>query len=123
MKRAASPRRRGARNLCPGVCLLLLSGCHSAFVNATITNHSGQPLRLVEVDYPSASFGTNDLPEGGSFKYRFKLLGSGPATLLWTDSHEKEHTSVGPELEEGQQGTLTITVEPTSATWQKDLRH
>ncbi len=111
------------RALAGSISLAALSGCHSAFVNAVIMNHSGQPVRLVELDYPSASFGTGDLADGATFKYRFKILGSGPATLLWTDLHEKEHTSPGPELEEGQEGSITISIGPGAATWQKDLHH
>ncbi len=107
----------------PLLFLLAASGCRSAFVNAAITNQSGHPVRLVEVDYPSASFGTSDLADGATFKYRFKVLGSGPATLLWTDLQSKEHTSAGPDLEEGQQGSLTANIGPTAATWQRNLSH
>ena len=103
--------------------LVLVCGCHSAFVNASITNRSGRPLRLVEIDYPSASFGTNDLAPGAEFKYRFKVLGSGPATLLWTDAAKKEHTSAGPSLEEGEQGSLTVAIGPDDAQWTSQLDH
>ena len=103
--------------------ILLLAGCHSAFVNATITNTSGRPLRLVEIDYPSASFGTNDLAPGGTFKYRFKVLGSGPATLLWTGADGKEHKSEGPSLEEGEEGSLAAKVGQEDAQWVSHLHH
>ena len=103
--------------------MLTVGGCHSAFINATVQNHSGQRLRLIEVDYPSASFGTNDLANGASYKYRFKVLGSGLATLQWTDLDEKEHTSQGPALEEGQQGDLVINIQGDKAAWTPTLRH
>lgn len=103
--------------------LLSISGCHSAFVNAQVINQSGQALRLIEVDYPSASFGTEDLAAGATFKYRFKILGSGATKLSWTDSHEKDHTSPGPTLHEGQEGTLTVTIGPDTATWNSELQH
>lgn len=103
--------------------LLTLSGCHSAFVEASILNRSGQKVRLVEVDYPSASFGTGELANGATFKYRFKVLGSGPATLLWTDLHEKEHTSPGPALEEGEEGLMTVSIGQGAATWEEKLHH
>ncbi len=115
--------RRMAARITGSTALLLFCGCHSAFVNATIANHSGRPLRLVEIDYPSASFGTNDLASGANFKYRFKVLGSGPATLLWTDAAEKEHRSQGPALEEGEQGSLTVTIGPDNALWATQLHH
>ena len=129
MKTAQATSRFSSR---PGVRWLAIAsacvfgaplGCHSAFVNATITNHSGHPIRILELDYPSASFGTSDLADGATFKYRFKILGSGPASLQWTDIGEKEHTSPGPELEEGQEGSLAVSIEPETATWSKSLHH
>ena len=112
-----------AARLTGAMAPLLLCGCHSAFVNATITNHSGRPLRLVEIDYPSASFGTNDLASGIDFKYRFKVLGSGPAMLLWTDNSMKEHRSQGPDLEEGEQGSLVVTITAAEVPWVSQLHH
>ena len=56
----------------------LLAGCHSAYINTTVTNHTAKPIELLEVDYPSASFGTQNLAPGGVFHYRFKILGSRP---------------------------------------------
>ncbi len=100
-----------------------LTACHSAFINATISNQSGQALRLVEIDYPSASFGTNDLANGATFKYRFKVLGSGPATLLWTDHASQDHKVRGPALEEGQEGQLSVIIGPGGAHWDQSLHH
>ena len=99
----------------------LLAGCHSAFVQATVVNHSGKTIRLFEVDYPSASFGGSDLQDGGSSRYRFKILGSGATKLLWTDAAEHEHSQPGPELREGEEGNLTITLGPNGATWDAKL--
>lgn len=118
--------QRGLRGMagCVGPFLLsALAGCHSAFVNASITNQSGRPLRLVEIDYPSASFGTNDLANQATFKYRFKILGTGSATLLWTDAGSQEHKVTGPALEEGQEGQLSVVIGPKEATWTQSLHH
>ena len=101
--------------LCP--CL----GCHSNFVEATVINATSRPIRLLEVDYPSASFGTQDLAPGTSFHYRFKILGEGSAKLIWTDEQEKEHTMQGPAMHEGQEGLLRIRIEPTTTDWHLDL--
>ena len=101
--------------------LLFGVGCHSAFVDATIANHTGATIRLVEVDYPSASFGTSELADGGTFKYRFKVLGSGPAKLSWTDLHEGEHNATGPALQEGEEGHLSINVSSDGVRWQPEL--
>jgi hypothetical protein len=94
-------------------CLLslLFCGCRSAFVTATITNNSGAQLTLIEVDYPSASFGVGALAPGTQFHYRFKILGDGPVKLQFTDAGGKAHTASGPNLQEGQQGDLQIGID------------
>lgn len=101
--------------------LLASSGCKSAYVAATVVNHSGGPVSLVEVDYPTASFGRESVPSDASFPYRFKILGSGPTKVTWTDAAHHDHSSAGPDLHEGQQGQLTIVLTPTGATWQPQL--
>ena len=105
-----------------GAGLLPVAGCHSAFIEATLVNHSGGPLRLVEVDYPSVSFGTELLAPGMSFHYRFKVIGEGPLKLSWTDAKAREHTEEGPRLHEGQQGVLTVTVGSGQLAWQTTFR-
>ncbi|MGD0797484.1 MAG: hypothetical protein ABR910_07145 [Acidobacteriaceae bacterium] len=88
--------------------LSVLTGCHSAHIEATVSNRSAAPLRLIEVDYPSASFGTQTLAPGADFHYRFKVLGSGPATVQWTDAAGHDHKSTGPNLRESDEGSLTV---------------
>lgn len=89
---------------------LFTAGCRSAFVSATITNHSGEPISLIEVDYPSASFGLSSLAPEGQFHYRFKIQGSGPIQLQFTDAAGKAHSVTGPDIAEGEQGTLDVTI-------------
>lgn len=102
--------------------LLPLTGCHSAMIAATISNHTAQPLSLIEVDYPSASFGTQALAPGQDFHYRFKVLGSGATTVLWTDAARHDRKNSGPDLHEGDDGTLTITFTPSAnPTWNLQL--
>lgn len=98
-----------------------LTGCHSAFVQATVVNQSGRPVHLFEVDYPSASFGGGDLAAGAFFHTRFKILGTGATKVIWTDAAEHERTVAGPELHEGQEGTLVVTITPASASWDAQL--
>ena len=97
-------------------------GCHSHFVEADVKNDSGGDVTLVEVDYPSASFGVDTLAAGGTYHYRFKILGDGPTKILWTDAAEQQHTVAGPALKEGQEGTLSATINAGTATWQSDLK-
>jgi hypothetical protein len=103
---------RFPRTLIGFAAALALSGCHSAFIDATISNHTNQPLSLIEVDYPSASFGTQTLAPGQDFHYRFKVLGNGPTTLLWTDQSHHDRKIYGPGLREGDEGRLAITFNP-----------
>ena len=98
--------------------LLAIAGCHSPYVAATVSNRTSQPLTLLEVDYPSASFGTENLSPGADFHYRFKVLGSGSMKLLYTDSAHHDHKSDGPLLHEGAEGRLIIAITPAGVTWQ-----
>ncbi len=97
---------------------IALTGCHSAYVEATISNRTPDPITLIEVDYPSASFGTQNLAPGADFHYHFKVLGSGPMKLTYTDITRKDHTSPGPTLHEDAEGPLTILITPTDVLWQ-----
>ena len=96
---------------------LLTTGCRSAYIETTVTNHTAHPIELLEVDYPSASFGTQNLAPGASFHYRFKILGSGPTKLLYTDSTHKDHSSPGPNLSEGDEGRLSIDLSSDRVDW------
>lgn len=87
-----------------------LSACRSAYIQTFIINQSGRPVHLIEVDYPSASFGTQEIANGAIFMYRFKVQDSGPVKISFVDSHNQAHTASGPKLTEGQAGSLTITV-------------
>jgi hypothetical protein len=93
-------------------------GCHSPYVATTVSNHTSRPIELLEVDYPSASFGTQNLAPGADFHYRFKVLGSGSMKLLYTDSAHQDHKSDGPFLKEDAEGPLAIVISNTGVTWQ-----
>lgn len=101
--------------------VVLVGGCKSPYVNATVKNDTGGEVTLVEVDYPSASFGRDVLGPGVSYPYRFKIIGSGGTKVSWTDAERKQHTAGGPALHEGQQGQLAITLTPTGAQWSSQL--
>ena len=80
-------------------------------------NATGSPVSLVEVDYPSASFGRESLAAGAEYHYRFKVLGEGGTKVLWTDAAHREHSTPGPALHEGDEGRVTITLMPAAANW------
>ena len=90
-------------------------------IQATVQNNTGGPLQLIEVDYPSASFGTQGLASGAEYTYRFKVLGAGNLKILYTDQSGKERTQSGPELHEGLEGQLQITVSDTGVQWTPKL--
>jgi hypothetical protein len=112
----------GAKYVVAGMLLLGMVGCKSAFINADVRNATGGTVTLVEVDYPNASFGRESLAAGADFRYGFKVLGSGGTTVSWTDAANTQHTMKGPDLHELQEGSLTITLEPATATWAAQLR-
>jgi hypothetical protein len=105
------------------VALVGLSGCKSAFVDADVKNETGGVISPVEIDYPSASFGKETVAAGNDFHYRFKILGSGGTTVMWTDAGRQQHSVKGPNLHEGQEGRVVITIGPTTATWETSLQH
>ncbi len=95
-----------------------LSGCHSAYIDATVSNRTSASISVVQVEYPSASFGTQTIAPGADFHYRFKVLGSGQMKITWTDSAEHEKKATGPTLTEGTEGPLAITIAPDRVHWQ-----
>jgi hypothetical protein len=113
---------RPVRLLCAGLLLSSAVGCHSAFIEATIRNQTDQPVSLVELDYPSASFGTQEIAPGHEFHYRFKVLGSGNLKLIYTDAAHTEHDIPGPALKEGDEGLLLVNIDATGTRWQPTLR-
>ena len=96
-------------------------GCRSRFVEVTIVNQ-GPAVHVMEFDYPSASFGANQLATGTKFHYRFKVQGSGPLSLQYEDASGKTRSSPGPKVELGDQGSLLVNIDPLGAvTWTADL--
>lgn len=92
--------------------LLPLSACRSDHVEITIQNQTGAPIRLLEVEYPSASFGTEAIAPGAAFHYRIQVQGSGPLTLTYSSANNAQPHLNGPELAEHQHGTLEILLLP-----------
>ena len=90
----------------------LFSACHSYHIDATIENRTGAPIQLLEVDYPSASFGVDSLAPEANFHYRFQVRGSGQLKVSYTAANGQTVQISGPTLAERQQGTLEIVLEP-----------
>jgi hypothetical protein len=96
--------------------LLTTPGCKSQWINANIENRSGETVRQLEVDYPSASFGTDFLTPGATLHYRLQIRGSGPIQLVYSLANGHAVRSRGPVLVERQQGQLTIVLLPQGKT-------
>jgi hypothetical protein len=92
--------------------ILAIAGCHSYHVETTIENRTGEPVRLLEVDYPSASYGADSLAAGAEFHYRIQLDGKGQLKVLYTTAEGKPVQIIGPALAERQEGRLEIVLLP-----------
>jgi hypothetical protein len=90
-------------------------------VEVKVVNGGTAPVSVVEADYPGGSFGVDTLEAGEAYHYRFKILGSGPTKLIWTDAARHDYSSAGPQLSEGQQGTMTVTILGGTAEWDTHL--
>lgn len=92
--------------------LLLAAGCHSYHIETTIENHTGAAIKLLEVDYPDASFGADAVAAGADFHYRIQIQGSGPLKITYSTPERKQIQITGPDLAQRQQGRLEIVLLP-----------
>jgi hypothetical protein len=96
--------------------LLIAASCRSYIVQVTVENHTGGAVNLLEVDYPSASFGVDTLPAGAVYRYRLQLQDSGPITVQYTAGEKQQRKSTGPTVHEKQQGQIEIVLDPNGKT-------
>jgi hypothetical protein len=90
----------------------LLAACHSSHIDVAVENRTGAPVRLLEVDYPSASFGSDALADGATFHYRIQVQGTGQLKVLYTAADGHQNQIDGPALAENQEGTLEVELLP-----------
>ena len=109
MKRNARLKTTWAMLLLP---LLMAASCRNYIVDVTVENRTGGAVNLLEVDYPSASFGVDALAPGAVFHYHVQLQGSGPIKVMYADSQKHQRQSTGPTLHQGQKGQLEIVLGP-----------
>jgi hypothetical protein len=94
------------------LCLYAISGCHSDHIEATVQNHTGGTITLLEVDYPSASFGADTLAADGVFRHRIQTRGSGQISVQYAAEGGRAVQIKGPTLYEGQDGSIEIDLQP-----------
>jgi hypothetical protein len=95
------------------LALGFLSGCHSYQIETTVENRTGAAIELLEVDYPSASFGADKLAPAADYHYRFQVRGEGPVKVQYGESvSHRVRQMIGPEVSERQEGRLEIVLLP-----------
>ena len=99
-----------ARAIIFSAIAFVLAGCRSHFVDVIVLNKGDGPVRNLQVDYPSASFGVSQIDPGQQFHYRFKIVGAGTAKVSFTDPDGHSHQNSGFNLREGQEGAMTISL-------------
>jgi hypothetical protein len=95
------------------LAFMLLTSCHSSHIEVSVENRTGAPLRLLEIDYPSASFGKDSLAAGATLHYRIQVQGTGRLRVQYTAPDGRQPQIDGPDLTEPQEGTLAIVLLPT----------
>ena len=86
-------------------------GCRSYRVQVSVENKTGAPLQLLEVDYPSASFGADSLAPGLTMHYSLQVRGTGPVKVQYAAGGTQKQIT-GPNLEEKDEGNLVIVLLP-----------
>ncbi len=94
------------------IALAALTGCRSYHVQISVDNHTGAAIQLLEVDYPSASFGADSLASDGNINYSIQVRGSGPIKVQYTVAGVAQKQISGPSLSEGDEGQLKIVLLP-----------
>jgi hypothetical protein len=112
LRHAGTAVWRGSFSALLFATLVSATGCHSYHVEATVENRTGAPIQQLEVDYPSASFGSDKLAAGADFRYRIQLRGSGPIKVQYTSADGHPVQINGPAVAERQEGQLQIVLLP-----------
>jgi len=89
-----------------------ITGCRSYHVGVTIENRTGAAIQLLEIDYPSASFGAGSLGPGASLHYQIQVRGAAPVKVQYTAADGIQKQISGPTLSEGDEGLLQIVILP-----------
>ena len=98
--------------LAAALALVGTAGCHSYHIEMTVENRTGGAIQLLEVDYPSASFGADNLAANAIYRYRIQLRGNGPLRVEYTGSDGRHEEIAGPALVERQEGRIEIVLLP-----------
>lgn len=107
------------RKIClPLLICILITACHSRVVQVKLTNTSSQPISVIVVDYPGATFGVNRLDPGKSYSYPVKPQETGQLKIQFTDANGKIHNAIGPAMHKNDEGAIGVKLNQESATFQ-----
>lgn len=94
------------------IFLILCAGCRSHQIMITVENHTGKEIQLLEVDYPSASFGEDSMAAGQVVHYSIQVRDSGPVKVQYMTPDHHQPQMTGPTLHEKEEGKLQIVLLP-----------
>jgi len=106
---------RACRYIWLFVLLIAAAGCRSRVVKVDLINTSTEPVKTIIVDYPSATFGKDNLAPGETFSYAIKPLETGPLKLQFTDAKGAIHTYSGLTLHKDDDGSIAVKIEQNQA--------
>lgn len=113
---------RGTSLLFIALVLIVVAGCRSAWVRATIINNQNTPVNVIEVTYPGGAFGTQSIAAHGTFRYGFHILTDDVISIDFNDAAGHSHSEKGPALRQGEAGMLRIEIEPDGkVAWTPEL--
>jgi hypothetical protein len=95
-----------------GIFFIFCIGCRSHQIMVILENHTGEEIQLVEVDYPSASFGEDAMTDGQVVHYSIQIRDSGPVKVQYMTPDHHQPQMTGPTLHEKQEGQLEIELLP-----------
>ena len=72
------------------LALAAVTGCRSYHVGITVENRTGAAIQLLEIDYPSASFGADSMAPGANLKYQVQVRGSAPIKAVHSCGRRSE---------------------------------
>ncbi len=112
MKRFARVWGKAGAAVLTSTLIFFPTGCHSYHIEATVENHTGGSITLLEVDYPSASFGVDTLAADGVAHHRIQIRDSGPISVQYTAANDHQVQVKGPTLYEKQEGRIELDLLP-----------
>ena len=112
---------RTARVIIALLLSAVLAGCRAHMATIRLVNTSTEPISTIIVDYPSATFGKDQLAPGETFSSPVKLTDTGALKVRFTDAQGHEHIFAGPTLHSNQGGTIQVRLTQTSASAEPSL--